>query len=529
MNDNLYIALQKAIDNLGTDVLMSQQLANILSDYGAFEIHDNEKALKKDIITTFVVEKYGEKLSRWKKKQKNWKIEQEKFISALIKKYKYNENLIWTIADAFAEAIGMPPINSPNIQQKKIFKVLFGDKIILQENDVNAIIAGSIIEVLILIFTIANLDGAFIIAVSILLLIHSLFLKNIYDTTNPRNGKHSGIGVTYAFLVGELVNGVFAIIMANTDISIAEILSLLIFFLFFSFAIGRSATYLQSRLFGYTLASIFIILFIFFSIPSIVKQHLIGYYEKEYEKNIELRDTHLQQNVKLGFMGINIGDYYPDVIMHMKKDSNVVKRIRLEDKKPGVHNNTYYKLDFDKELQYDVIFYNDTIRLYILFYRDTVKHIQINIVKTDLYIQKYGDPESYYTRSPEKFVYRCSHYPYYEKITDYIDRQPYATKKYLEDEVFAHPYLNRLQWTFSNGIIRITEYCTQYISNDVFDSINVREERKKQREKQVRHEREILEREHRKEKERKEQEQKDKREQEQRRIEEVHKEAIKQI
>ena len=537
-------ALEKAIKNHGTDVLKSTQLANILSDYGAFEMHDKEKALKKDIVATLVAEKYGEKLTRWKKRQNNWKIEQEKFVSGLIKKHKFNENLVWMIADAFADAIGMPPIHTPIKQRKNIFRILFGDKMKLSGKDVYAIIAGAIIVLLIILCSIVfgNGDGSSIIAVPLLMLVHIFVLIGICNTINPRFRKHSGTGVTYACFVGEIATGVVTLLIAFADTSIVAILFLLFLCLIFSYTIGRFATYIQSRLFGYTLASILLLLIPIFGFPLIVKQHLIKNHINEYNKSIELRNTHMQQNVRLGFMGIYIGDCYSDVVMHLKKDTNIVKRIRLEDKKPGayieffnVNNPNYYvnnrdvKLDFDKELQYDVSFDNDTIRLYILFFRDTVKHIQVNSIKPDLYIQKYGDPEHYYTKSPEEFVNRCSFYPYFEEQSEYINRQPYGMVEDLRERMISDYYSGITQWTFSNGIIRITKYSTQYIANDVFDTIYVRNERESQMIQKIRREQEAIEHKQRIEKERKEQEEIEKREQEQRRMEEIHKEAINQI
>lgn len=538
-NSPIYLAIKKAIDNHGFEILKSTQLANILSDYGAFEIHDKEKAIKKEIVATLVSEKYGERLILWKKSQNHWKNEQEKFVSGLIKKHKFNENLTRMIADAFTEAIGMPPIHTPIKQQKSITRILFGDKMMLSKKDVYAIFAGAIIELFVLLCSIAsgNGDGSSIIAVPILLLVHLFVLIRICGSTNPRLRKHSGTGASYAYLVGEILTGVVAILIAFTDISIVAILFLLLSCLICSYTLGRSATYMQSRLFGYTLASILLLLIIIFGIPLIVKQQLIKDHINEFNKSIELRNTHLRQNARLGFMGVNIGDCYSDVEVHLKNDTNVVKRIRLVDNKPVVNvgyfnidnnPNNYYvnnhdtKLDFDKELQYDVSFDNDTTRLYILFFRDTVKHIQINSIKTDLYIRKYGDSERYYTKSPEEFVNRCSYYPYYEEISKYFIRQPFGMIEGLRERMISDYYDGIIQWTFSNGIIRITKNSTQYIANDVYDTICARNERENQMIQAIRFEQEAK----RWRKKRKEQENKEKQEQEQRRLDEVHKEAI---
>ena len=44
MSKELHIALQEAIGDLGTDVLKSPFLVNILQDYGAFDVHDKKKS-----------------------------------------------------------------------------------------------------------------------------------------------------------------------------------------------------------------------------------------------------------------------------------------------------------------------------------------------------------------------------------------------------------------------------------------------------------------------------------------------------
>ena len=50
MSKDLNIAMQNAIGDLGTDVLKSPYLVNILQDYGAFDVHDKENVQKKEKI-----------------------------------------------------------------------------------------------------------------------------------------------------------------------------------------------------------------------------------------------------------------------------------------------------------------------------------------------------------------------------------------------------------------------------------------------------------------------------------------------
>lgn len=92
----------------------------------------------------------------------------------------------------------------------------------------------------------------------------------------------------------------------------------------------------------------------------------------------------------------------------------------------------------------------------------------------------------------------------------------------LRERMISDYYDGIIQWTFSNGIIRITKNSTQYIANDVYDTICARNERENQMIQAIRFEQEAK----RWRKKRKEQENKEKQEQEQRRLDEVHKEAI---
>ena len=67
MSKDLNIALQNAIGDLGTDVLKSSFLVNILQDYGAFDIHDKHSLVIKQRLAELV--KYGHvgEIVSWKK------------------------------------------------------------------------------------------------------------------------------------------------------------------------------------------------------------------------------------------------------------------------------------------------------------------------------------------------------------------------------------------------------------------------------------------------------------------------------
>lgn len=66
MSKELHIALQEAICDLGTDVLKSPQLVNILQDYGAFDVHDNDASKIKHCLTELVGKGHVEEILSWK-------------------------------------------------------------------------------------------------------------------------------------------------------------------------------------------------------------------------------------------------------------------------------------------------------------------------------------------------------------------------------------------------------------------------------------------------------------------------------
>lgn len=70
MSKELHIAIQEAICDLGTDVLKSPYLVNILQDYGAFDVHNANLSVVKSIIEAFIKEQYGLKFIRWNKNSK---------------------------------------------------------------------------------------------------------------------------------------------------------------------------------------------------------------------------------------------------------------------------------------------------------------------------------------------------------------------------------------------------------------------------------------------------------------------------
>ena len=130
MSKELHIALQEAIGDLGTDVLKSPHLVNILQDYGAFDVHDKDISLKKEIISALVTSGYGEKIIRWKK-EPNWESENKKCILSIKKKYSFNEETLHEISNVFIHIGGLrvnsstqkSPINRHGKQQSQKQKI----------------------------------------------------------------------------------------------------------------------------------------------------------------------------------------------------------------------------------------------------------------------------------------------------------------------------------------------------------------------------------------------------------------------
>jgi len=65
MSKELYIALQEVIGDLGTDVLKSPFLVNILQDYGAFDVHDKKKSAIKSMLSDMIAHRHIEEVLLW--------------------------------------------------------------------------------------------------------------------------------------------------------------------------------------------------------------------------------------------------------------------------------------------------------------------------------------------------------------------------------------------------------------------------------------------------------------------------------
>lgn len=534
MNNNLCEAIRKTIQKHGLDVLKSPRFTNVLLDYGAFDVHDRETSIRKEIITSLILAGYGEKLIKWKKK-KNWQSKHDDFIDTFKRKNKYNNNIVDEITDAFVNGVGLIAIATPSRKKKSLKERLFGKKIDLTNKDGEAILAACIFESLVFLISvfIGLGDGSGIFLPFIIMAIHPIVMMAISGTKDTHFKTTPGMGVGCAGIIGELITILVPCLIVFADPEMAGgIAALLLFVLILSYITGRFGTNTQSRLFGYTLTVISLLLVILMSIPPIVKQRYIKAHKKTCEETLVLRNEHLQQDISLGFMGIHLGDYYPDVIQKLKSDTNVVSRIKLDKEPYGYldiidyddYLQHYYiqarhiKLDFDKELQYDVSFNNHTDRLYILFFQDTVRHIQYNGADDELYVEKYGLPEYYYKNPPETFVTPIDRFPYYKK--------GYKTKSYYG---FEERPSCIAQWSFANGAIRVNDYSVQYISNCVFDTVAAREERERLIQEQLRLEQEERERQQELERERQEKEAAERQALEQLEREEARRQAIEQI
>lgn len=536
MNDKLCEAIKKVIDLYGLNVLKTPKLANVLLDYGAFDVHNREMPIKKEIISSLILSGYGEKLIRWKKRSRNWKSKHDDFINNFKRKNSFDESIVDEIADAFVNGIGLVAVTIPPKKKKDYKEALFGKRIVVSENDKTSIIAGCILELSVLLFSLLGgmEEGVGLVFGLLFLVGYSIIVPAIYKNSDTKNKT----GAAYAFFIGGFITTIipFLIVAGSSDgsISIWSIVLLLSVFMLLSFFFGRFETTQkpQRRLFGYTLASILLLLIIVFSVPLIVRQRIINEHKKECKESLTLRNEHLKQEVTLGFMDIHLGDYYLDVVNRLKHDTCVVGKIQL-DKKPYSHlydvdfgdyedncfvQREYIQLDFDKELQYDISFNNDISRLYILFYHDTVRYIQFNGGKEELYVQKYGLPEYYYTEPPEKYVTPIDTYPFFKK--------GYYENRYLG---FNHKSVCLSQWTFANGAIRSNDYSAEYISNDVFDTIEARNERAKREAEQLRLEQEEKERQMELEKAEQGKKEAEKKAQEQKQREEERKRVIERI
>jgi len=495
-NSLLYIALERAINDYGVEVLISPYLANILSDYGAFEVHDTVRNTKKEIISTLVSEKYGERLIRWKKKRDIWEKENKKFIEDFKKKHTFNHIIVDELTKAFIDVLGLSSKNNPVKHKKKsIIKSIFGEKIILSKKDVEALVVGGVFELIILLITLLYFDGVsdgtYILPGYFCHIIFLIAMCLICETDQPSIKKHLGAGILYASLIGQLITLIIPIfIIESHEPPFLGLITVFLILDIIAFLIGSSKKPTQNRLFGYSLTIILTILLIVYTVPIFVKYEIIKEHKDVCMESIELRKTHMQQDVELGFMGVKLGDTYSDVVRKMKNSPNLIRKISLDKEKPWGYLSWYDidryqrnsfisdeggRLEFDKELQYDVFFENDSIRLQILFIQDTVKYIHFlsDRIKKDLYSEKYGCPEYYYTMPPEKFVTNCRHYPYYNKISGEYD----------------YRYLPSVQWTFASGTIEINSYGhISYISKDLLNMIE-REKRERLEQENVQKER----------------------------------------
>lgn len=138
MNSSLLnSALEKAIKNHGIDVLKSPQLANVLQDYGAFDVHEKISVQKKEIIAALTADKYFDTLLQWKKKRnRHWQEDNAKFVETFSKRHRFDSSFVDNIAEAFIQAIGL--IKSPTPQRQLSPKTCSSEKQHLYPDNTNA-------------------------------------------------------------------------------------------------------------------------------------------------------------------------------------------------------------------------------------------------------------------------------------------------------------------------------------------------------------------------------------------------------
>lgn len=109
MSKDLNIAMQNAIGDLGTDVLKSPFLVNILQDYGAFDVHDKSSLVIKQRLAELVKEGLVEEIVSWKKLSGK-KIQSNGL--SLLKRYNDADDVRY-IVESLLKIVGLPTLPSP--------------------------------------------------------------------------------------------------------------------------------------------------------------------------------------------------------------------------------------------------------------------------------------------------------------------------------------------------------------------------------------------------------------------------------
>lgn len=429
-----------------------------------------------------------------------------------------------------------PP--TPSKHRKSFWELVFGKPIELTKKDKKSIVAGSIFEILVLFVSLffgLDVDVALVLNLFIIFIYGVVAIIIIGDKWSRDN---PGSGVSYAFLLGISVS---TLVPAFFDDALGSIpfegmIRFLSIFMILYYLIGRfkKAHKIQGRLFGYTSTVIRFLLIIMCCVPLIAKQTEIHKFKVVCEESLNLRNEHEQPSMGLGFMGINLNDSYNDVVKQLNNNANVVGPItKLKTPCSNIdfiniddYRNMFYvqsqilTVNFDGGYQCVISFDNETYKLSLFFWHDSLKLIHFNGEKEELYKQKYGTPEYYY-RFPPEFILRfakTNKYPYYGNDTS-SKQLFYKTER-----------VSRIaQWTYANGLIRVYDNSSMYISNDVIDTLVAMNERSIRQAEQLRLEQEERERQLKLEEERQEKEAAEKRALEQQQIENRHKQALEQI
>jgi hypothetical protein len=100
---SLHIALKKAVDDLGMDILKSPMLVNVLTDYHAFDVHNNNSKTIKSRLFEMISSGQIEEVLSWKELSKK-RIERNKM--NLLKQYD-NDKDVKCIIDSVLNSLGL--------------------------------------------------------------------------------------------------------------------------------------------------------------------------------------------------------------------------------------------------------------------------------------------------------------------------------------------------------------------------------------------------------------------------------------
>ena len=299
-------------------------------------------------------------------------------------------------------------------------------------------------------------------------------------------GKSHGCGISFAYLIVEIV---FLVIIAKVLDRLDEIATYSGMIPFVVLLIIAALMMLlknrECRLFGFTSATLCIIILIVLSIPQIKLDFAKKKVASVYKESIVIRDNRSTEYKDVGFMNVLIGYDQQKINRICSEDTNLCFAERswlsYEDTIAIVSGVV---LTFDTVLQMKALWDNRDVYIRVFLNNDSVCMVAFKTDHDiiDLFEKKYGKSEKYGESekivvgrfgSPIRLRYKDGHnkYPYY-----YYDKNAY--------DIY--------QWTFKNATIRINNnhayngfsYEVQYFSSSIANKVDAQLERKRQIEKQ---------------------------------------------